>query len=77
VAMVACGFWFRHLGPRLIGIGLTAVTFIRVFLREIARDQLIVRVIALMISEPILLNHSLLYQKFRARIEPTAGTTVS
>ena len=70
-AMVTCGFWFRYPLPRFIGIGLIGLVLSKVFLFDLARYHLIVRVIALMILGLLLLGTSLLYQKFRSRIEPT------
>ena len=67
--MVACGFWFRYPLPRFLGLGLFATVLAKVFLLDLAQFALIVRVVALMILGLLLLGISLLYQKFKSRIE--------
>ncbi|MDG2013100.1 MAG: DUF2339 domain-containing protein, partial [Pirellulaceae bacterium] len=67
--MVACGFWFRYPLPRFLGLGLFATVLVKVFLMDLAQFSLIVRVIALLILGLLLLGTSLLYQKFKSRIE--------
>ena len=47
--MVACGFWFRYPLPLVLGLGLFATVLAKVFLLDLARFALIVRVVALVI----------------------------
>ena len=67
--LVVFGFLMRYPLPRFLGIGLLSLVMVKVFLVDLGQVELIIRVIALMILGLLLLGVSLLYQRFKTRLE--------
>ncbi len=60
------GFWHRQRGPRYAGLGLLAVTLLKLFLHDLAQVQSVYRIVALIAVALIVLVASFLYQRFFA-----------
>lgn len=67
--LVMIGFSMRYPLYRFLGIGLFSVVLAKIFLVDLSQFELIVRVVALLSIGLLMLGVSLLYQKFRTRIE--------
>jgi uncharacterized membrane protein len=70
------GFWHHQRGPRYAGLGLLAVTLLKLFFHDLAQVQSVYRIVALIAVALIVLVASFLYQRFFASAEgqsPTEG----
>lgn len=60
------GFWHRQRGPRYAGLGLLAVTLLKLFFHDLAQVQSVYRIVVLIGVALIVLLASFLYQRFFA-----------
>lgn len=64
LALIVIGFWKRTGGSRYAGIGLLAVTLLKLFLHDLSAIGSIYRIAALIVVAVIALAASFLYQRF-------------
>ena len=69
LALLITGFWVKARGARYAGIGLMAVTLLKVFFHDLAALESIYRIAALIGVAVIALAASFLYQRFFERTE--------
>lgn len=71
LGLLGLGFWLRTAATRYAGIGLLAVTLLKLFFHDLANIGSIYRIGALIVVALIALAASFLYQKFLDRSHPT------
>jgi uncharacterized membrane protein len=71
LGLLGLGFWLRTAATRYAGIGLLAITLLKLFFHDLANIGSIYRIGALIIVALIALAASFLYQKFLDRSHPT------